>query len=160
MSADLNKIIGNTKKQFVTFNIGDYYLGIDILDVREINTDFKLTPVYHSHKSISGCLNLRGQIFVIIDLSVSLNLKQTIATNKKLIILKESAGPSFGIIVDEISDIEAVHSDLIEEYQYDNDSIEIRIDEVKITGLIEGVCKLENKLMLIINAKNILNILN
>jgi len=35
-------------KQFVTFQIGDHLLGIDILRVREINRVLDITPVQHA----------------------------------------------------------------------------------------------------------------
>ncbi|MBF0414356.1 MAG: chemotaxis protein CheW [Magnetococcales bacterium] len=51
-----------------TFTLGDLYLGIDIVLVREINRSMECTPVPGSQDYIRGMLNIRGRVITLFDL--------------------------------------------------------------------------------------------
>lgn len=51
-----------------TFTLGDLYLGIDIILVREINRSLECTPVPGSPDYIRGMLNIRGRVITLFDL--------------------------------------------------------------------------------------------
>lgn len=51
-----------------TFTLGDLYLGIDILLVREINRSIECTPVPGAPEYIRGMLNIRGRVITLFDL--------------------------------------------------------------------------------------------
>ena len=48
--------------QYTTFYLGETYLGIDVLQVREILVRQEMTPVPQSPAAVLGLINLRGQI--------------------------------------------------------------------------------------------------
>ncbi|MBF0349293.1 MAG: chemotaxis protein CheW [Magnetococcales bacterium] len=51
-----------------TFTLGDLYLGIDIVLVREINRSMECTPGPGSQDYIRGMLNIRGRVITLFDL--------------------------------------------------------------------------------------------
>ncbi|MBF0453304.1 MAG: purine-binding chemotaxis protein CheW [Magnetococcales bacterium] len=51
-----------------TFTLGELYLGIDIILVREINRSMECTPVPGSQDYIRGMLNIRGRVISLFDL--------------------------------------------------------------------------------------------
>jgi len=61
-------------KQFVTFEIGNQLLGVEILLVREINRQLESTHVQLAPSHILGLANLRGQIITLFDLSIQLGI--------------------------------------------------------------------------------------
>ena len=50
------------------FRLGDIYLGINIVLIREINRSSKCTPVPGSQDYIRGMLNIRGRVITLFDL--------------------------------------------------------------------------------------------
>jgi purine-binding chemotaxis protein CheW len=51
-----------------TFHLGNIYIGVDILLVREINRSMEYTPIPGSPNYIRGMLNIRGRIITLFDL--------------------------------------------------------------------------------------------
>ena len=51
-----------------TFTLGDLYLGINIILVREINRSMECTPVPGAPDYIRGMLNIRGRVITLFDL--------------------------------------------------------------------------------------------
>ncbi len=51
-----------------TFNLGELYLGIDIILVREINRSMKYMPIPGAPDYIRGMLNIRGRVITLFDL--------------------------------------------------------------------------------------------
>ena len=133
-------------RQFVTFGIDDYLLGIDILKVREINRVLDITPVQHARTYVRGLINLRGQTVTVFDLGRRLGLAlREIAEESHNIILKNDA---VGLLVDSIGDVVMAQDDEIEQPPANVGGIEGRF--------IEGVVKLREELLVILSAEKIL----
>ncbi len=133
-------------KQFVTFQIGDHLLGIDILRVREINRVLDITPVQHSQPYMRGLINLRGQIVTIFDLGVRLGLGPRKLTERSHnIILKPD---TVGLLADSIGDVVETREEDIEPPPANAGEIEGKF--------IEGVLKLETDLLVILSAGKLL----
>ncbi|HHC25001.1 MAG TPA: chemotaxis protein CheW [Desulfobacterales bacterium] len=133
-------------RQFVTFGIDDYLLGIDILKVREINRVLDITPVQHARTYVRGLINLRGQTVTVFDLGRRLGLAlRKIAEESHNIILKNDA---VGLLVDSIRDVVVAQDDEIEQPPANVGGIEGKF--------IEGIVKLEKDLLVILSAEKIL----
>jgi len=136
----------NNMKQFVTFQIGDHLLGIDILRVREINRVLDITPVQHCPPYMRGLINLRGQIVTIFDLGVRLGLGPRKLTERSHnIILKPD---TVGLLADSIGDVVETREEDIEPPPANAGEIEGKF--------IEGVLKLETDLLVILSAGKLL----
>jgi len=133
-------------RQFVTFGIDDYLLGIDILKVREINRVLDITLVQHARTYVRGLINLRGQTVTVFDLGRRLGLAlREIAEESHNIILKNDA---VGLLVDSIGDVVVAQDDEIEQPPANVGGIEGKF--------IEGIVKLEKDLLVILSAEKIL----
>jgi purine-binding chemotaxis protein CheW len=112
------------QQQFVTFWIDHYLFGVNILNVREINAHTDATPVPLAQESIRGLINLRGQIFTLLDLRFLLGLGHLRLTpDTHNIMLKtntdttgsgDNASDRVGFMVDKIGDIITVDEQELE----------------------------------------------
>ncbi|MCP4347499.1 MAG: hypothetical protein GY795_18495 [Desulfobacterales bacterium] len=147
--------INTQKRQFCTFLIGEHLFGVDILDVKEINTEIDFTPIFHAPKEVKGYVNIRGHIHLILDLRLLLGF-ETKKTDEasRLVLFKPDVGESFGILVDRIGDVFEVDETQIEYYHRNRNDPERA--EISISCLKHGVCKLKNVLLIILNSENLL----
>jgi len=150
----------SNKRQFCTFRIGERLYGVDILDVKEINTETDFTPIFHSPPEIKGYVNIRGQIHLILDLRLMLGLDVRESDEySRLVLFKQNVGESFGILVDRIGDVAEVEEQMIEDRRQEEKSLPKNGDRRK-TDLGAGVCKLDDTLLVILNSQNLLKFLN
>ena len=134
--------------QLSTFYIEEYYIGVHISAVQEINKNLDITKVYLSEDSIAGVVNLRGDILTILDIRKKLNLpEKPIDENTRNIILNYE-GMKLGIIADKIDEVIVVN-----ENEITKNLSNIGETEKKY---FEGVIKLENKLLVILNIEALL----
>jgi len=144
--------------QFCTFSLGEHLFGIDIQDVREIKDDFTITPVHHAPKEIKGLSNIRGQVYLALNLRVILQISQNSSKlDKQLILLKNKSGQDLlGILVEMHKGVAHVDEKKIEYHQFDQS---IPTDMSLKRNLIVGVCKLQSNLMTILNVENLMSLI-
>lgn len=106
--AGLAKIEDSTEEeciQLVIFDLDDEEHAIKITDLQEIILMADITPVPGTPDFIRGIFNLRGRIIVAIDLEKRFGLTRITKKEEKNIIIAESNGNNFGIIVDKVTEI-------------------------------------------------------
>jgi chemotaxis signal transduction protein len=142
-------------RQFCTFRLGNQLFGVDIANVKEVNTETSLTRIHHAPPHVLGCVNIRGQIYLVLDIRRLLGLTSApFGPDSRLLIFNPTVGDSLAGLVDRIGDIVAVESARIEPWPQQQ-----RGDEpVPADDLIEGIAKLENELLLILDAKQFLQV--
>ncbi|MFW5750669.1 MAG: chemotaxis protein CheW [Planctomycetota bacterium] len=102
MGADAVTVAG----QYATFHIDGRLFGVPVTDVREINTTLRLTPVPHAPAGVRGLVNIRGQVYLSLDLRVLMGCAPAaIDVDSCLVLFKQEVGPAFGVLVDRIGDI-------------------------------------------------------
>lgn len=145
------------KLQLTTFRLAGRLFGVDILDVKEINTESNFTQIFHAAKEIIGYVNIRGQIHLVLDLRLLLGFPWKAAEGDcRVVIFKQAIGESFGALVDKIGDIVEVDAAQMEEYGALDDANAAQGDSWKSRNLVVGVCKLEKDLLVVLNAKSFL----
>ena len=156
-SAEALETEAGRKLQLTTFRIAGRLFGVDILDVKEINTEANFTQIYHAAREIVGYVNIRGQIHLVVDLRLLLGFpwKET-DRDSRVVIFKQSIGESFGALVDKIGDIVEVDAGQMEEYGAQDDASAAQEDSWKSRNLVVGVCKLEKDLLVVLNPKSFL----
>lgn len=143
--------------QCCTFWISGQLFGVDILDVREINADFSCTPIFHAPKEVKGYVNIRGQIYLILDISLMLGFETSESLkNRQLVIFKHSVGEPFGILVDKVGDVINITPDQIEENHHENKINTGEDNRILSHDLIKGVCKLTDKLLILLKSESLL----
>jgi len=78
-------------RQVATFRVGDTFLGVDILLIKEVYRHMTLTPVPGAPPHLGGLMNLRGRVVTVIDLNVCLDLPQVETGEKRLLIMKTNS---------------------------------------------------------------------
>lgn len=135
------------KKQFVTFYIDEFFLGIDITKVREINRVLEITEVPQAPGYVIGLINLRGQTVTVFDLGVRLGLESRMITDHSHNIIFKNE--TIGLLVDHIGDVVSVDEEKIEPPPANTGSIEAEF--------LEGVVEFGNELLMILAAPKIVS---
>ncbi len=98
--------------RYITFRLADSLAGINILDVREIVPETRITRVQQAPEVVMGLANLRGQTLTILDLGIMLGLEPVIpGPHSHIIIFKHQ---DVGFMVDRIGDVISIGPDQIE----------------------------------------------
>jgi len=146
--------------QLCSFWLSDRLFGVNITDVKEINNNIILTPIYHAPEAVSGYMNIRGQIHLVLNLCTLFGFeKRDITEESKVIIFKQNVDEAFGILVDRIDDIVSIHSDTIEERRTGEKTGESGNEKNRrkaSSELTEGICKLDKGLLVLLNAYKLL----
>lgn len=133
-------------QQYIGFNISGNEYMLPILKVREIITMPSITALPQLPDYVKGVTNLRGSIIPIVNLKSLLNSAGEDTPGNTVIVLT-SGKVVFGIIVDGITGVIKIDDTKIEppESFFNSD-----IDR------IEGVAKLDDKLIVLLNTKKLL----
>lgn len=153
-----------------TFTLGELYLGIDIILVREINRSMECTPVPGAHDYIRGMLNIRGRVITLFDLKRRLGWSgESPATSRKKqynVILKtheevqqidravaENNCPwqdPVGLVVDQLGDVRDIVDDNIQPPPANLRGISV--------DFVQGVVEFEKNLLVILNVAFVLGV--
>jgi purine-binding chemotaxis protein CheW len=98
-------------RQLITFQIGEQYLGVDIMAIREIRAWTPTTMLPHVPNHVRGVVNLRGTVLPVIDLSARLGWGLTDPTARHVIIVVRIADQLHGLIVDAVNDIVSINEE-------------------------------------------------
>jgi purine-binding chemotaxis protein CheW len=91
--------------QYLTFNLGEEFYGVDILRVREIKGYSTVTKIPNTPPHIKGVLNLRGTIVPIVELRTKFGMPTVAYTAFTVIILVVVRDKVIGLVVDSVSDV-------------------------------------------------------
>ena len=143
------------QRLFCTFRVNGRLFGVDILDVKEVTAETTYTSVAHAPDEVLGLVNIRGHIYLALDLRRLLGMPATNVTiDSRLVLFKTSVGSAFGVVVDEISEIQTADSNRIEAFTQ-NDH-ETAATNVRRVDLIDAVCKLAGELLIVLNPRRFL----
>lgn len=134
-------------QQLVTFRLGDEEYGVDILKVHEIDRMMDITEVPNAPPFIEGVINLRGKVIPVINLRKKFNLPERKADSRTKIVVVD-IGTSAGMIVDSVSEVLRISSDIVEP------------PPLMTTGVnseyIRGVGKLKDRLLILLDIEKLL----
>lgn len=150
-----------TTIQFCSFRVCGRLFGVDIIYVKEICNDIQLTAIFHAPEPVGGYMNIRGKIHLVIDLRKLFGFEsKEIDRDSRVVIFKQSVGESFGILVDSIADVLEVDQACIVErrQQKDIDMKHAMQDRRKTASKLTcGICKIQEGLLVVLNAGQILD---
>jgi purine-binding chemotaxis protein CheW len=134
--------------QLIVFRLDREWYGVEITKVKEVIKVGKITYLPSSSEHIAGIINLRGNILSVTDLKTIFNLPNEEPIEKGRIIAIESGNLETGFLVDEVVE-----------------SIEVPVSKIKPPLLtipaegakyIERQCKVDDKLIALINVEKVL----
>lgn len=135
--------------QLVSFKIGNEEFGIDILKVQEIIRLLTITEVPNSPDFVEGVINLRGRVIPVIDLRVKLGMNKIERNPNTRIIVVEINNTTVGFIVDAVSEVLRIPSNITEPPP----SIVAGVESEFITA----VGKLDDRLIILLDLEKILS---
>ena len=140
--------------QYLTFQLSKEVYAVNILHVREIIQFSAMTPIPMMPEFILGVINLRGSVVPVLDLSSRFGDKKIESTKRTSIIIIEiqlnELEFEVGIMVDIVNDV-------LELRQSDIESPPSFGSKIR-TDFIEGMGKVGERFLILLNIENILSI--
>jgi len=91
--------------QYCTFLVDDLYFGLEVMKVQEVIREQQMTRVPLAPATVSGLINLRGQIVTAVDLRVRLGLPRRPAEKSPMNVVVRTEDGAVSLMVDEIGDV-------------------------------------------------------
>ena len=136
--------------QAVGFYIGEDEYALYIHKVREIYPMTEIRKIPKAPQFVEGVINLRGFIIPIIDLRKRFDMAPNESKNTAKILIVELEKNQVGMIVDNVSEVMRFYVDEIEKAP---PMFSSNID----SQYIQGVAKLENKLIILLDIEKLLS---
>lgn len=133
---------------YVTFRAGPLYFGVDVDKVQEVLRYQPMTPVPLAPAMVKGLVNLRGQIITAIDLREMLKLEPFPNQSTPMKVVIRTSNEVVSLLVDSIGDV-------IEVSSQDFEPIPETVSS-HLKSLLSGVFKLQDELMLVLDATTLL----
>lgn len=99
--------------ELVTFRLGNEEYGVDIARIQEVNRMVRITAMPNAPDYIEGIMNLRGRVMPVINLRKKFGMPLPEDGDDMRIIVVD-AGTTVGLLVDSVSEVLRITSDLIE----------------------------------------------
>lgn len=139
-----------TLRQYATFFVGDLFFGISVTQVQEVLRFQEMTQIPLAPPAIEGLINLRGQIVTALDMRRRLSLAPREAEKLPMNMVVRSEDGPVSLLVDEIGDVLAVRPD-----QFEAPPEHLAAHH---RHLLEGVYKLEGRLLLALDREKVLQL--
>jgi purine-binding chemotaxis protein CheW len=133
----------------VCFRVGRETYGVDIFVVREIVKAQEITTVPGASDYVLGIINLRGKIISVVDLAQRLGLGKSKVDRGSRILVVDLDGFTVGFLVDAATEV----------LKLSPEAVEAAPEELKGSihdDYLEGVGKLKDRLVIILNPGNLL----
>jgi len=134
-----------TERRFCTFYLDGLFFGIPVERVQEVIRHQELTRVPGADETVSGLMNLRGQIVTAINLRRRLRLSDRAGADKPVNVVVQTEEGPVSLLVDRIGDVLEVEDESFER------APETLQGEAR--DLIRGAYKLERTLLLILDTE-------
>ncbi|MFZ5705811.1 MAG: chemotaxis protein CheW [Pseudomonadota bacterium] len=129
-------------RQFITFQIGEQYLGVDIMAIREIRAWTPTTMLPHVPSHVRGVVNLRGTVLPVIDLAARLGWGLTDPTARHVIIVVRINDQLQGLIVDAVNDIVTIDESALQPPPSLSDN--------EASECLDGIASVEDRMVMIL----------
>jgi purine-binding chemotaxis protein CheW len=140
-----------------TFRLGEGLYGFDVPLVQSVNVPPPLTPVPHAPPPVRGCVNLRGQIHLVLDLKRLLRMEGTaVGPDTRLVVFKPALGDPFGVLVDRVGDIVRLRPDEVETRRPAEVPKGVEVCPLDGDDLVLGVGKPSGELLTLLDARKLL----
>lgn len=146
------QIVSEELMQIVVFKLGEEEFGVDILQVREIETlDMGVTRVPKAPGFVEGVINLRGEVIPIVDMRkrFSLSLPPLDYNSRIIIVESGEGGNKIGLIVDTVVGVLRIPVSSIEPAP----NIAQNVNQY----FISGVARVEERLIVLLNLERTLS---
>ena len=143
------EIVKQDERQLVVFDLSAESYGVDIGAVREIIRLQEITKVPRTPEFVEGVINLRGGVIPVIDLRKRFELTLAEETSDNRIVVVDISGQNIGVVVDAVTEVLRINSDLIEP-----PSSVITTAE---SEYLLGIAKLDDRLIILLDLNQVLS---
>lgn len=133
--------------QLITFQIGEQFLGVDIMAIREIRAWSPTTLLPHVPEYVRGVINLRGNVLPVIDLAARLGWGLTEPTGRHVIIVVRIADQLHGLIVDAVNDIVTVDDEAMQAPP--------SLSTDSASAFLKGLVAVEDRMVMVLSLDNL-----
>lgn len=138
--------------QLCTFRVADLHFGVEVLRVQEVIRAQTMTCVPLADASVTGLINLRGQIVTAVDMRVRLGLPARCEDEAPTNVIVRTSDGAVSLLVDDIGDVIEADSDTFEKVP------------ATVTGtaraMITGVHKLDGQLLLVLDPERAVDLIH
>jgi purine-binding chemotaxis protein CheW len=133
----------------IVFQLNEKEYGVPVSHVKSIEKIMHFTRVPHSSPFVKGVMNLRGVVTPLIDLRVRFGLEEQAYSDSSRVIIVSVGEAEVGLIVDGANDVLDIPANLIEPPP--------EIVGTEAVDFINGVVKLDKRLLILIDLESILD---
>ncbi len=137
-------------KQYVTMYIDGQLFGIPVLQIQDVLSPQKITPVPLAPVEVAGSLNLRGRIVTAINVRTRLGLQQREEGHKNMSVVVDYNGEFYSLIIDQVGEVMTLQD---EDYEKTPTTLDARWLEIA-----DGVYRLNDQLLIVLDVKRLLRI--
>ncbi len=141
-----------TKSDYVSMVVGGQLFGVPVLEVRDVFVPSKLAYVPMAPPEVAGVLNLRGRIVTAIDLRQRLGFEPRDEGVQVMAVVIEYLGEPYSLLVDAVGEVLSLDATSFERNPSNLDS--------RLRDVSEGIFRLEDKLMVVIQLDKVIQLLN
>jgi purine-binding chemotaxis protein CheW len=135
--------------EFLTFRLGAEEYGIDILRVQEIRSYEEPTRIANAPHFIKGVVNLRGVIVPVVDLRIKLGCEKVEYNGFTVVIVLNVRGRVVGAVVDSVSDVLELASELIKPAPEMGHSVD--------AGFITGIASVGERMLILMDIEALMS---
>lgn len=115
---------------FLQCQIGTEWYGVAVDDVIEVLHLVTVNKLPEAAPEIIGMMRFREHVFPVMDLRIRFGMEATYTLTTPIIVTRTPNG-MFGLVVDDVDDIERVHTDQITPYTRDDSTFVKQIARVE-----------------------------
>ena len=138
------------EQQLVIFEMGEEHFGVDIATVESIIKMQPLTKVPYSPSFVEGVTNLRGVVVPVIDLRKRFSMAETQQTRETRIVITNLEGIKVGMVVDSVSEVLTVSTDIIDPTPAMVSSVEAEF--------VSGIARFDDHLVVLLDLEKVLSL--
>jgi purine-binding chemotaxis protein CheW len=139
----------NSTRKMIVFQLDNEEYAVSVQQVGLIERITPITRVPQTVDFVKGVINLRGVVTPIIDLRIRFGLSEAGFTDHSRIIIVNMDDKEVGLIVDAANDVVDIPEETIESAPEVIGTVDI--------DYIEGVAKLEEKLIILLDLEKVLS---
>lgn len=141
--------VDEMKGKYLTFWTDSQLFGVPISDVVQIIGIQDITPIPDFPAYAKGVINLRGSIIPVIDVRIRFSKPEEKYNERTCIIVTKIDESFIGFIVDSVDEVTTISDE--------NISPAPRVSKDHTNAYLNGIGKLENKVVLLLDTSKILN---
>lgn len=139
-----------TERKVIVFQLKDEEFAVTVQQVGAIERMLPITRVPQTASFVKGVINLRGVVTPVIDLRDRFDIEEVDYSDQTRIIIIHLDDMEVGLIVDQANDVIDIPENIIEPAPEVVGTIDV--------DYIEGIAKLEDRLLLLLDLKQVLSI--